>query len=186
MGKLETESRKKTRIANIQKAVLATVAVAGMISLAAIAPNVIGALGKMGILKKPRQDSIHRARKRLIDHGLLEYKDGFLELTEKGEAELRKVQSSEYKLKKPKRWDGKWRVLIFDIKEQKRTLRDKLRQTLAAVGFKHLQDSVWIYPYDCEDFITLLKTDFMIGKDLLYLIVDKMENDEFLKKDFGL
>jgi len=186
MGRLEAESRKRTRIATLQKAVLATVAIAEMLSIAVVAPNVIGALGKMGIIKKPRRDSINRARDRLIEHGLLEYKSGFLRLTQRGETELRKVQSSEYQLKKPKRWDGKWRILIFDIKEQRRTLRDRLRQTLVATGFNRLQDSVWVYPYDCEDFVTLLKADFKIGRDLLYLIVDKVEGDNQLRKHFGL
>src|SRR6185436_11021713 len=107
MGRLEAESRKKTRIATIQKALLSSVAIAGILSIGVVAPNVLGALGKMGIIKKPRNDSIHRARKRLIEHGLLEYKDGFLRLTPEGEVELRKVQLPGYQLKKPRWWDHK-------------------------------------------------------------------------------
>ena len=49
-----------------------------------------------------------------------------------------------------------------------------------------LQDSVWIYPYPCEDLINLLKADFKVGKDLLYLIVNFIENDKWLKRLFGL
>ena len=49
-----------------------------------------------------------------------------------------------------------------------------------------LQNSVWIYPHDCEDLISLMKTDFMIGKDLLYMIVEKLENDWLLRKTFKL
>ena len=77
-------------------------------------------------------------------------------------------------------------MLIFDIPEKKRHLRYKVRSTLSAVGFTRLQDSVWIYPYDCEDFVTLLKADFRIGKDLLYMIVDSLENDTWLRKKFNL
>ena len=53
-------------------------------------------------------------------------------------------------------------------------------------GIRRLQDSVWVYPYDCEDIITLLKTDFGVGKYLLYMIVDELENDKHLREDFGL
>ena len=53
-------------------------------------------------------------------------------------------------------------------------------------GLLRLQDSVWVYPYDCEDIVTLLKTDFGIGKHLLYLIVDELENDKNLREDFNL
>src|SRR3989344_5509248 len=49
-----------------------------------------------------------------------------------------------------------------------------------------LQNSVWVYPYDCEDFISLLKADFKIGKDVLYIIVEKLENDWHLRKFFNL
>lgn len=41
-------------------------------------------------------------------------------------------------------WDGKWRVVIFDIPEQKRLVRDLLRRNLKKWGFKPLQKSVWI------------------------------------------
>ena len=77
-------------------------------------------------------------------------------------------------------------MVIFDIKEGRRSLRHTLRETLRAVGFTKLQYSVWVYPYDCEDLITLLKVDFKVGKDLIYVIADSIENDGWLKKRFGL
>ena len=52
--------------------------------------------------------------------------------------------------------------------------------------FVRLQDSVWIYPYDCEDIITLLKADFQIGKDMLYMIVEMLEYDKRLRNHFDL
>ena len=107
-----------------------------------------------------------------------------LRLTAKGEQILRRLELHDFKLRKPKRWDRKWRVLIFDIPERRKNLRPKIRYTLLAIGFIRLQDSVWVYPYDCEDLITLLKADFKIGKDLLYLIVDSIENDFPLRSHF--
>ena len=77
-------------------------------------------------------------------------------------------------------------MLIFDIPEYRKGTRDKIRYTLQTIGFVHLQHSVWIYPYDCEDLITLLKADFRIGRDMLYMIVDSLEGDATIKKRFGL
>ena len=54
------------------------------------------------------------------------------------------------------------------------------------IGFKRLQDSVWIYPYNCEEVVTLLKADLDVGKALLYMIVDTLEDDEEIKKYFDL
>lgn len=75
---------------------------------------------------------------------------------------------------------------MFDIPERRRRVRTRVRQTLTTMGFYRLQDSVWVYPYDCEELIILLKADFKIGKDLLYVIADKVEHDAPLKTHFGL
>lgn len=75
---------------------------------------------------------------------------------------------------------------MFDIKEPRRSVRDALRRELQAVGFVKIQHSVWAYPYPCEDFIALLKADLHVGKDILYLVVEEMENDYLLKKHFSL
>jgi CRISPR-associated endonuclease Cas2 len=187
MGQLEKESKRETRITNIQKVILLSVAATGILAFALVAGNVVQLIPKTKFFKRlPRKDSVNRSRDRLIKNGCLEYKDGFLRLTEKGEFALRQHEATEYKIKKPWRWDRKWRVIIFDIREDKRWSRDKLRMTLISIGFKRVQDSVWVYPYDCEDLINLLKADFKIGKDILYMIVDRLENDSWLKKEFGL
>ena len=82
--------------------------------------------------------------------------------------------------------DKKWRVLAFDIKEYRRDTRDKLRKTLVSIGFERLQNSVWIYPYDCEDLIALAKADLRIGADVLYMIVERLEHDKHLREHFSL
>ena len=188
MGILEHGSIKRTRNKNIQKIILQTVAAAGVLSVAVLAPNALQMLKMFGGHKKPRQkEIIALSRKRLVNAGLLYYTDdGFLKLTTRGEVKLRRLERAEFKMKKPKRWDKKWRMIIFDIKEKRRLLREKLRHTIATIGFVRLQHSVWVYPYDCEDLITLLKADFKIGKDVLYLIVETIENDKSLKERFGL
>jgi hypothetical protein len=187
MGKLEEGSRKRTRRANIKKLVLASAAVAGGISVSLVAPGVLGAMGKLGLIPSARQlEIIKRSRSRLVVRGLLTYQDNLLHLTPRGEKVLRRLELCDFRLQRPKRWDYKWRVLIFDIPERRKSLRPKIRYTLKAIGFVRLQDSVWVYPYDCEDLITLLKADFKIGKDLLYLIVDSIENDASLKNHFGI
>lgn len=188
MGIMEKKSKLRTRKYDLQKAILKTVAAAGVLSVALVAPNALHTLHLFGFgTNKRHKESISNSRKRLVEHGLLQYMDkGLLKLTPKGEAKLRQLELHEYKIMKPKRWDKKWRLLIFDIREERRPLRDKIRRTLVAIGFMRLQDSVWVYPHDCEDLITLLKADFKIGKDVLYIIADTIENDSSLKKHFGI
>src|ERR1700683_2185431 len=175
MGNLEAAGRENSKRKNIRSFVLSSVALAGILGVAVVAPNVLGAMNKLGFLPGKRQkEIINRARDRLVQQGLLNRVDGFLKLTEKGRKALHIIEAREFKLRQPKKWDHKWRVLIFDIPEYRKTLRDKVRRTLEAIGFVRLQDSVWIYPYDCEDLIALLKADFKIGKDMLYMIVEEL------------
>ncbi|MBI5004024.1 CRISPR-associated endonuclease Cas2 [Candidatus Kaiserbacteria bacterium] len=187
MGKIEESGRKRKRRKDVTSFVLGTVALTGMLGVAMVAPNVLSAMGKLGLVPGRRQkEIINRARDRLVRDGLLE-RDGFkLKLTSKGEAVLRRLEARDFASQAPKRWDGKWRVLIFDIPEYRKGLRDKVRRALRSIGFVRLQNSVWAYPYDCEDLIALLKADFKVGKDMLYMIVEELEGDWHLKKYFKI
>jgi CRISPR/Cas system-associated endoribonuclease Cas2 len=190
MSKLEKEISLKSRNSIIKKAVLNSVAVTGFLAVSMLAPNALQFLDQIQGKKRKslwQRMSVDTARRRMIDKGFLEYDGkGFVHLTEKGRLELNRLESNEYKVTIPKKWDGRWRVIIFDIKEERKNLRAKIRRTLVCMGFKRLQDSVWLFPYDCEDLITLLKADFKIGKDLLYMIVEKIENDKSLREWYGL
>lgn len=76
--------------------------------------------------------------------------------------------------------DGVWKMIIFDIPESKRHIRNFLRAKLTALGFKRWQNSIWVSPYtlheDFEEelgtlakslFIRLIKTtDINYTKDL--------------------
>ncbi len=86
--------------------------------------------------------------RRLIKQGWIktEYKEAkkFISLTNKGELEALFHQA---KIQKPGQWDEQWRIVMFDIPEGAREVRQKLRLLLLAFGFKCLQASVYIYPY---------------------------------------
>ena len=180
--------RKKTTKGDVTKAVLQSIKVAGFLSLMAVAPNALQVFGKRGFnLYKGQKSVINRARDILISNGCLaKNSEGFLKLTEKGEEKLRKYELSDYELVVPRIWDKKWRVLIFDIPEYRKSLRDKVRATLMSIGFVRVQDSVWIFPYDCAELVALLKADFKIGKDLLYMVVQSIENDRDIRECFNL
>lgn len=105
-------------------------------------------------------------------------------LAEKGILEFIKFGLRE----KQKNWDGKWRMVIFDISEEKRKKRDFLRTRLKWLGYKELQKSVWIFPYDIkrdiEELLTIFKYD--PEGDVRFLTAEKIEQDDDLKKEFNL
>jgi DNA-binding transcriptional regulator PaaX len=187
MGEIENSYKKRKVKKDIQKAILMSVKAIGFLSVALLAPNAVKVLKNLGFTLNNREnESIKRSRDRLIKLGLLKYEKNTLSLTEKGLLKIHRLEAEEWRLNKPKKWDKKWRVLIFDIPEKRKNIREKVRYSLIAIGFIRLQDSVWIYPYPCDDLINLLKADFKVGKDLLYMIVDSIENDATLIKSFNL
>jgi len=98
-----------------------------------------------------------RLRRRDLIFGERRGKRVVFELTDEGRAEADKIKLK-LEMAKRKRWDGKWRIIIFDVPEKMRGKRDLLRKELAAFGFMQLQKSVWAYPYKLpEEFINLWK-----------------------------
>lgn len=166
-----------------------TVATAGILAVAVLAPNALQFLKPFLKNKKKHNFNYYLNQKtqKLIKDGLIkisaENEKKFLSLTEKGERRLLYYQVTERK--KPK-WDGKWRVVIFDVWENARQKRNSLRTEIKDFGFVQLQRSVWIYPYPCAEFIELLKTDLSFGKNIRYMVVEKLDHDENLRKNFSL
>jgi len=183
---------KDTKI-KITKIILETIAVAGLLSMIVLAPNAIQAIKMFYPTKKRKYNLdwyIKTSIGRMLKKGLIKFEKEngktFVRLTEKGKQKLLKYRLQEIKIEKPKKWDKKWRVIIFDIKEYKKKYRDQLRKEFVNLGFLRLQNSVWVYPYECEEVIIMLKSYYSFGKDVLYMVVDKMENDKWLKREFNL
>jgi DNA-binding transcriptional regulator PaaX len=142
---------------------------------------------------KPRLNRrISQAINRLRERGLIERVEtdkGFaLRITAKG-AELAvslEEEEKHFNIQKPKKWDYKWRIVIFDIWERRRAVRDRFRTLLQRNGFVKIQNSVWVYPYDCEELFVFLRTNLRLGKGILYIVAEEVENDGTLRKHFDL
>ena len=188
MGTLEESARKNIRRTKVQEAILTALVSGGRMGGDLLLKQVVDTLLGTDFSTTPprRGDVVKSAASRLVKRGLLKFENGHYVATSRGAQVLGDWHMSNYRIKIPRKWDKKWRVIIFDIPEKKRRIRDHVRDILVAAGFQRLQDSVWVYPYDCEDVIGLMKTELGIGKYLLYMIVDQIENDRFLRMDFDL
>ena len=85
-----------------------------------------------------------------------------IRITKKG-INLFKRKGAGLKILKPKKWDRKWRFVIFDIPEDKREARDTFRDALKALEFEHIQKSVWVLPYPCRNEILRLCEDLEVS-----------------------
>ncbi|MBU2037280.1 hypothetical protein KJ866_03740 [Patescibacteria group bacterium] len=140
--------------------------------------------------KKFNQSSARRYVGRLEKRKLIKrkMKGGRSEmiLTEKGREELLKYDIDKIKLKNNEPWDGKWRVVIFDIPEDKKQARDALRSKFKHLGMLQLQKSVFVYPFDCKKEIDFVSDFFEVGDDILYLESEIKDIGEKLKKHFNM
>jgi len=88
--------------------------------------------------------------------------------------------------KKEKKWNGKWFLVFFDVPEIQRNKRDYLRKLLVRLGFYQYQKSVYLFPYECEKEVALIKKIVEGAKYMKYIIAEKIEDEVNAKKYFRL
>jgi len=87
---------------------------------------------------------------------------------------------------KEKKWDGKWFLVFFDVPEAQRNKRDYLRKFLIKLGFYQYQKSVYLFPYECEKEVSLIKKFVEGAKYMKYIIAEKIEDELSAKEYFKL
>lgn len=141
---------------------------------------------------KINRNSLRRAIKSLYESKMVEMKYNKKEnaativLTDRGKKKALTYNLGDMEIKKPKTWDGKWRVVLFDIPEHSKKERDLLRYRLKCLGFFEYQKSVFTHPYDCKNEIDYIIEFDNIRKFVRFMIVDSMDNDLHLKAHFNL
>ncbi len=178
----------------ITKTILISLAMGGAIILAATSPRVATLLFKY-LLKKTnrkvmKQKEFALAFSRLKISRLIIIKekgDGtfVVELTEKGKRKIQEIQFEELHIQKPKKWDGIWRIVIFDIPKTKNNARDALRQKLKHLQFYQLQESTWVHPYPCNQEIEFLVELFGVYPYVQLIEASKIQNDLKLREYFN-
>ncbi|HCP08388.1 MAG TPA: hypothetical protein DIT25_01145, partial [Candidatus Moranbacteria bacterium] len=140
--------------------------------------------------KKKIETAIYTLKSRKLIEIIQEGGDSFkVQLTNKGQKRIREFCFEALKIKEPAIWDGKWRVLIFDIPTKPKIYnqaREALRHKIKKLGFYQMQKSTWVYPYECEDEILFIAELFSVQKHIEILTVEKLLHEEKLKKVFKL
>ncbi len=176
----------------IVKDILRGLGMAGLIYMAAGSPYfVLNLMKNLKELKKYKKGTVYSAFWRLQKQGCIEAKKRnhqiYISLTEKGRKMAGWLQIDALKIKRSKKWDGKYRIVIFDIAQLKKIYREALRGKLKELGFYRLQDSVWIIPFDCRDEIELLRDFFGLNhKEMRLIVAEDIGPDDWLRKIFKI
>lgn len=175
--------------------ILLLIGVGALIPVAIAAPNMLKiAVPLLRKLAKDIDSEPYRVRRSLTaikENRLVQMKkvgkEYVFTLTEKGRRRILRGELENLKIDIPQKWDGKWRVVIFDIPEKRhRRARNALRYMLKKLGFYQIQKSCFVYPYECRDQIDFICEFFRISEFVNYLVVESLEGEESLQKHFDL
>jgi len=147
-------------------------------------------LHKFWRLQRHSPAQLRRSLKYLLTRALIEVKDDdsfrFFSITEKGQRKVSRFELEDLSIAIPLKWDGKWRMILFDVPEGRKSARNALSLALRSMGFWKLQDSVWVHPYNCEKEVTTLRHALDLSDHVRLITADSVENDTALKEHFHL
>lgn len=129
--------------------------------------------------------NLKRLHKQKVVEVIQENGEEIIKLTKKGHTKYLKFKLEELSLKGG-RWDGKWRIVIYDISKFKKNQQSAFRNILKYTNFLPLQRSVYLTPYSCEEQIFYLREYFGVGEEVILIRADRIENEDFYKQYFGL
>lgn len=176
--------------ADVSKKILECLIWAGVITIAATSPFFLTRLAKI-ILKEQKYKNSNERFKRsfyyLKKKGLIivekDQHDIVITPTEKGIKLMKRYQILELKIERPKKWDGKIRVVTFDIPNIHQTKRNAFRRKLKELGFYSSQKSVWLHPFECKNEIKILKDFFSLNnKQIHFFTAEKIEDEQLSAK----
>lgn len=141
--------------------------------------------------KRLERRALYRAIRRLYESNLvssIQHPDGSIEivLTREGKNVALRYQLEEMGIRRPERWDRKWRIVLFDIPEKKKLLRDTLRTQLKQLGLLELQKSVFVHPFECRNEVDFIVEFYQARPYVRFIEAHHIDNELHLKYRFHL
>ncbi len=163
---VKTYIQKHPIASSAAKVILATAIAGGLLTTLAVAPGLAFLIKGVGRKHRERKERYRKLwerfnylRKQQAFEFNGENKNGELvyKFTDKGKVMMKNFLLETLELKPPKRWDKKWRIVIFDVPEKLKARRKALQSKLKEMDFYPWQRSVWAHPFPCEQEIAFLK-----------------------------
>lgn len=107
----------------------------------------------------------------------------FWKLTTKG---MNLAELLAFKLGYGPRWDKRWRILVFDVPQNRNTHRNFLRRKLKELGFYKMQQSVWVTPYPIPKSFAWFLKQYSLSGCVRFMVVEEINYDADIKKFFKL
>ena len=108
-----------------------------------------------------------------------------VKLTDKGRTKYLKFKLEQLSLG-GKSWDGKWRIVIYDINKFKKNQQSAFRNIIKRINMLQIQKSVYLTPFPCQEEIEYLREYFGISDEVILIRADRIENEAAYRRYFGL
>ena len=180
---------KKYEKGEIAEIVLNTLLVVGVIAVAVTMPNVVQLFKYFKPKDTYERSKIKRSVARLERAGFIEQKggkEGLYILTKKGKEKAMRQAIEKMEVLSQKTWDKKWRLIMFDIPENKMQSRRGINFALKKLGCVQYQKSVFVTPFPCEKEIGYVGESFGVRDNICIVVATEIEKSEALRKIFKL
>ncbi|MBI4225022.1 MAG: hypothetical protein HY617_01705 [Candidatus Sungbacteria bacterium] len=179
-----------SKVKTLTKAILVVLGTGTILATAVIAPNAVQILkpflGERG-RKNRERERIHQALRTLQRRRLIEYIERdqkiHIQVTEDGKKYVRQFEVDTLSFPQGE-WDKKWRIILFDIPEQRGIARRAFQKRLQSLGCFPLQRSVFVYPHACQDEIDFLASFWEVGDYIRYLETPDLGKSEGEARSF--
>ena len=176
----------KNAVASI---ILSTLLVVGFITIALAAPNTVHLFKYFKPKNARERERIKKSVARLEKQGLIKQRgrlDGYFALTAKGEKRAMRYRVENTKIVRQKKWDRKWRLVMFDVPEEKKKARQGINYALKKIGCVHYQKSVFITPFPCKKEIDFVGETFGVRDNIRVVVAESIEGDAVFERKFLL
>lgn len=181
---------KKYTKGELAKAILGLAVAGGVVVTVAALPGLAIVFKVLDADSARDRYRIKRTVKRLHDQGVIvrRIKNGVEEMvvTPKGQLLIDQYLLDDIAIKTPKHWDRYWRVVMFDVPETKRRMRQELSWKLKDVGMYDVQHSVFVSPYPCKNEVDAVVDFYQARKYVVYFEAKNLEIYEDILGYFNL
>ena len=158
--------------------------------LSVIAPNTLQLIEYLQPDGRLERNRIWKALRYLEEKNRIRVEErgnvAYLVLTHEGRIRLDEQAIWDLAVDTPRRWDKKWRLVMFDLPATRNRVRQSFRLKLEDLGLQMYQRSVFIFPHDCQKEIRAIAHWYGVDDYVRYVVAEEIKDGRHFAKKFDL
>lgn len=160
-----------------------------MLAIGAVpSPSAIGRILKeLALSDTPRNRRTARLKVNYLKRrGYLRASSGIYEVSNLGQKIMDDEQLWAIGIPKQQRWNGEWHFVLFDIPQEKTSVRIPFVRHLQRLGLLFYQRSVWVYPYPMKNEILKIARHFDVATHISFITTREVSGYAQLARHFNV